>query len=75
MCSVNFSIELRTFQLNDKDLSTNNICEKSVPIFKMYDVSVCRQPIYVSFWDDSLVSHPPDKVLVCPFFFFSCFGF
>ena len=48
MCTIKFSIELNTFQWDDEDLPTNNICEKSAQIFKINDASVC---------------HPPDQVL------------
>ena len=43
---LNFCIELNTFQIDDKDLNTNNICEKSEQIFKMDDKSTR----YGSFW-------------------------
>ena len=29
MCTIKFSIKLNTFQIDDKDLTTNNICKKS----------------------------------------------
>ena len=64
MCTTKISILLNTFQIDDKDLTTNNICEKSAQIFKMDDASVCHPPVYVSFWDDSLVCHPPGKALM-----------
>ena len=63
MCTIKFPIELNTFQAADKDLNTNNICEKSEPIFKMDDVLVSHPPVYISFLDDSLVRHLPGKVL------------
>ena len=65
MCTIKFSIELNTFQTDDKYryYYTNNICEKSVQIFKMDDSSVSHQPVYVSYLDDSLMRHLPGKVL------------
>ena len=47
MSTIKFSIELNTFQKDDKDLPTN-ACEKSEHIFKR---------------DDASVSPPPGKVL------------
>ena len=64
MCTIDFSINLNTFHIDDKDLTTNNICEKSVQIFKMDDSSVSPQSVYVSFLDDLLVRHPPSRVLI-----------
>ena len=49
MRTIKFSIELNTFQFDDKDLNTNNVCGKSEFIFKT---------------DDALVSHPPGKELI-----------
>ena len=63
MCTIKFFIELNTFQIDDKDLTTSNICEKSAQIFKMGDASVSHPPVYASFCDDLLVSHPPGEVL------------
>ena len=63
MCTIKFSIELNIFQIDDIDITTNNIGEKSAQIFKMDDTSVCHPPVYVSFWDDSPVRHPSGKVL------------
>ena len=51
--TIKFSLELKTFQINDRDLNTNNVCEKSEQNFKMDDASVSHQPVYVSFLDDS----------------------
>ena len=28
MCTIKFSIELNTFQIDDEDITTNDICEK-----------------------------------------------
>ena len=50
MCTIKISIELNTFQMDDKDLNTNNICEKGEQIFKMGDASVHHQPFYVNFF-------------------------
>ena len=50
MCAIKFSIELNTFQIDDKDLDTNNICEKSEQIFKMEDALVCIIPFSLVFW-------------------------
>ena len=63
MCTVKFSIELNTLEFDDKDPTTNSICEKSEPIFKFDDALVRHQPVYVRFLDDSPVHHPPGKVL------------
>ena len=59
MCTIKFSIELNTFPIDDRDLTSNNICEKNALILKMDDASI----VYTSFLDDSPVYHPPDKVL------------
>ena len=66
MCISKFSIELNTFGIDDKGLTTNNIVisVKRMQIFKMDDSSVSHQPVYVSFLDDSSVHHPPGKVLI-----------
>ena len=45
MCIIKFSIELNTLQIDDKELNTNNIREKSEQIFKMDDASMRHQPI------------------------------
>ena len=45
MCTIKFSIELYIFQIYDKDITTNNICEKSAQIFKMNDASVHHPPV------------------------------
>ena len=63
MCTVKWSIQSNTFQIDDTDLITDDICEKCVQIFKMGDSSVSHEPIYASFLDDSPVSHPLGKVL------------
>ena len=63
MCTIKFSIELNIFQIDDKDITTNNICEKCAQILKMNDASVRHLPLYVSFLDDSIVHHLPGKVL------------
>ena len=57
MCTIKFSIELNTFWIDDKDLTNNSICEKSVQI------SMSHQCSYASFLDDSVVRHLPGKVL------------
>ena len=44
MCTIKFSIELNTYNIDDKDLNTNNICEKSETILKMDDTLVCHLP-------------------------------
>ena len=62
MCTDKFFIELNAFQIDDKDLTTDNICEKCMQIFKMYDSLVGHQSVYVSFLDDSPVSHLPGSV-------------
>ena len=49
MCTIRFSIELNTFQIDDDDLTTGNICEKSAHISKMDDASVSHPPVYSSF--------------------------
>ena len=64
MCTIKFSIWLDTFQIDDKDLTTNNICEKSAQTVKMDDASVHHPPVYVSFFEDSPVRHPSGKVLM-----------
>ena len=64
MCKIKFSIELNIFQIDDKDITTNNICERSAQIFKMDATPACHPPVYVSFLDDSQVRHPPGKVLI-----------
>ena len=64
MCTIKFSIELDMFQIDDKDITTNNIFEKSATFFKMDDALVHYPPIYASFLDVSLVSHLPGKVLI-----------
>ena len=63
MHTIKFSIKLNTFQIGDKDLTTNNICKKSEQYFKIDDTSV-HHIVYVSFLDDSLVRRPPSKVLM-----------
>ena len=63
MCAVKFSIELYTFQIDDKDLNTNNNSEKSELIFEIDDASVSHPPVYETFLDDSPVRHPIGKVL------------
>ena len=40
---------LNAFQIDDKNVTTNNICEKCVQIFKMDDSSVSHQPVYKIF--------------------------
>ena len=62
MCTTTSSIELNTFQIDDKDLpvATNNICEKNVQIIKIDDTSASHQPTYVSFLDDPPACHLPD---------------
>ena len=62
MCTIKFSIQLNVFQIDDKDITTNNVCEKSVQIISMNDAWVCHPPVYVSFMDDSRVCHAPGKV-------------
>ena len=62
MCTIKFSIELNTFQTDNKDPNTN-ICEKIEQIFKMDNASMHHPPIYKSFLDDSPVCHLPSKVL------------
>ena len=44
MCTTKSSIELNTFQIDDKNLDTNNVCEKSAQVFKMDDTPVHHQP-------------------------------
>ena len=61
MWTIKFSTELNLFQIDDKDITINNVCEKCVQIFKMDDASVRHQPIYVSLFDDSLVCHLPGE--------------
>ena len=63
MYTIKFSIELNTFQIDDKDLNTNTICEKRKFIFKMDDTSVSHPPVYVGFLDDSTVHHLPGKMI------------
>ena len=63
MCTVN-SIELNTFQIDNRDLTTDNICEKNAQSFIMDDSLVRHPSFYVSFLDDSPVCHPPSKVLM-----------
>ena len=48
MCLIKFSIELNIFQIDDKDLTTDIICEKWTN-FKMDDASVSHLPIYEGF--------------------------
>ena len=48
MNTIRFPIQLNTFQIDDKDLTTNNTCEKRAQIFKM---------------DESPVRHRPGKLL------------
>ena len=71
MCTIKFSIELNIFQIDDKDITTSNICEKCAQMFKMDDASVCHPPVYLSFLDDSPVRYPSRKVLklasLCPY--------
>ena len=43
-------MELNTFQIDDKNLTTNNVCEKSTRIFKMDDALVSHPSVYVSFF-------------------------
>ena len=62
MCTITFSIELNVFQIDDKDITTNNMCEKNAQIISMNDASVCHPPVYLSFLDDSRVCHAPGKV-------------
>ena len=50
MCTIKFSMEFNTFQIDDRDLTTNNICEKSAQILKMDDSSVSHQPVSASFF-------------------------
>ena len=50
MCLSKFSIELTTFQIDDKYLITNNIRDRSVQIFEIDDSSVSHQPNYTSFF-------------------------
>ena len=59
MCTIKFYIELNAFQIDDKDLPNNNICEKCVQILKMDDASVCHPPVSAGFLDDASVCHPP----------------
>ena len=63
MHTIKFSIEVNIFHINDKDLTTNNICEKSEQLFRKDDASVCHSPIYASVLDDSPVRQLPSKVL------------
>ena len=44
MCTIKFSIELNTFQMDDNDQPTNNICEKSAQLYKIDDISVGYTP-------------------------------
>ena len=53
MCTVKFSIELNTLQIDKKGLNTNNICEKSEQILKMDGSSVNHPPFYTSFFLDN----------------------
>ena len=50
MCTIKFSIKLDTFQIDDKDLTTNNIYEKNKQIFKVDDASVRHPPVYIRFF-------------------------
>ena len=50
MYKIKFSIELSTDKIDEKDLNTNDICEKSEPIFKMEDALVSHPTVYVSFF-------------------------
>ena len=47
---IKFSIELNTFQIDDKDVTTNNICEKMRKFLK--------------WMDDASVHHRPGKMLI-----------
>ena len=64
MCTINFSLELNTLQINGRDLTIGNICEKIVQIFEIHDSLVRHQPVFISVLDDTLVRHPPGKVSV-----------
>ena len=68
MCTIKFSIELNTFQINTELLV---ISVKSAQIFKMDDTYVRHQPVYLSFLDDSPMRHPLGKVLKWEIF--SCY--
>ena len=50
MCTIKFSIELYAFQIDDKDQTTSNNCEKSTQIFNVDDTLVSHPSGYVSFW-------------------------
>ena len=50
MCTITFSIELQIFRIDDKDITTTNICEKSGQIINMDDASVHHPPVYVKFF-------------------------
>ena len=56
MCMIKFFIELHTFSIDDKDLTTNNVSEKSAQTFLMDDASVSHPSVYISFLDGSPVS-------------------
>ena len=63
MCTIIFAIESNTCKIDDKDLNTNDFCEKSEPIFKMDDALVRNRPVYASFLDNSPMRQTPIKVL------------
>ena len=71
MCKIKFSIELNTFQIDDKDLATTNICEKNVQIFIMDDSLLSHQPIYSRFLDYSLVHHVIYSYIIKYYFTFT----
>ena len=48
MCTVELSLRVNTFQIDDKDLTTNTITEReSEQISKMDDTLVSHPPIYI----------------------------
>ena len=57
MCTFKYCIELIAFHIDDKDLNTNKICEKSAQIFKMDDASVRHQPVKVVWMTYQYVIH------------------
>ena len=64
MTTNKFSVELNTFPIDEKDLTTTTtICGKSAQMFKLNDPLVSHPPVKVSVLDDSPAHHPPGKVL------------